>query len=156
MSVFLVFKEGFSDRPNLDLISNLNLFYPDFFPRKSCASENFYRFFHTVFTLAPKALVLESLLLKYSRVRNKHTDTLIDFWGFFPWAMFIDFRFLKNFLRILNFLFLWLYIKESNHLLFKRGLCLLFLPNVPGAMSIQGGTFIPDSRVVATLCSKFL
>ena len=65
MSVFLVFKEGFSDRPNLDLISNLNLFYPDFFPRKPCASENFYRFFHTVFTLAPKALVLESLLLKY-------------------------------------------------------------------------------------------
>ena len=38
-------------------------------------------------------------------------------------------------------------------MLFKRGLrlfkglCLLFLPNVPGAMFIQGGTFIPDSRV---------
>ena len=28
-----------------------------------------------------------------------------------------------------------------------KGLCLLFLPNVPGAMFIQGGTFIPDSRV---------
>ena len=27
------------------------------------------------------------------------------------------------------------------------GLCLSFLPNFPGAMSIQGGTFIPDSRV---------
>ena len=63
------------------------------------------------------------------------------------------FLFLKNFLRIFNFLFLWLCIKESNYLLFKRGLrlfkglCLLFLPNVPGAMFIQGGTFIPDSRV---------
>ena len=28
------------------------------------------------------------------------------------------------------------------------GLQLFFLPNVPGAMFIQGGTFIPDSRVV--------
>ena len=69
-------------------------------------------------------------------------------------ATFIDFWFLKNFLRIFNFLFLWLCIKESNYLLFKRGLrlfkglCLLFLPNVPGAMFIQGGTFIPDSRVL--------
>ena len=32
-------------------------------------------------------------------------------------------------------------------LLLFKGLCLLFLPNVPGAMFIQGGTFIPDSRV---------
>ena len=44
-------------------------------------------------------------------------------------------------------------IKDSNYMLFKRGLrlfkglCLLFLPNVPGATFIQGGTFIPDSRV---------
>ena len=42
---------------------------------------------------------------------------------------------------------------ESNYLLFNRGLrlfkrlCLLFLPNVPWAMFIEGGTFIPDSRV---------
>ena len=28
------------------------------------------------------------------------------------------------------------------------GLRLLFLPNFPGATFIQGGTFIPDSRVV--------
>ena len=28
------------------------------------------------------------------------------------------------------------------------GLCLFFLPNFPGAMFIQGATFIPDSRVV--------
>ena len=68
-------------------------------------------------------------------------------------ATFIDFWFKKNFLRIFNFLFLWIFIKESNYLLFKRGLrlfkglCLLFLPNVPRAMLIQGGTFIPDSRV---------
>ena len=68
-------------------------------------------------------------------------------------ATFIDFWFLKNFLRIFNFLFLWLCIKESNYLLFERGLrlfkglCLLFSPNVPGAMFIQGGTFIPASRV---------
>ena len=30
--------------------------------------------------------------------------------------------------------------------LFKR-LCLLLLPNVPGATFIKGGTFIPESRV---------
>ena len=29
------------------------------------------------------------------------------------------------------------------------GLCLSFLPNFPGAMFIQGGTFIPDSGVVS-------
>ena len=28
------------------------------------------------------------------------------------------------------------------------GLRLFFLPNFPGAMFIQGATFIPDSRVV--------
>ena len=62
----------------------------------------------------------------------------------------------KNFLQIFNFLFLWLCIKESNHLLFKRGLrlfkglLLLFLPNFPGATFIQGATFIPDSRVLNT------
>ena len=28
------------------------------------------------------------------------------------------------------------------------GLRLFFLPNFPGAMFIQGGTFIPDSRVL--------
>ena len=77
-------------------------------------------------------------------------------------ATFIDFDFKKkNFLRILNFLFLWLCIKESNYLLFKRGLrlfkglCLLFFPNVLGAMFIQGGTFIPDSRVVITTSNGF-
>ena len=69
-------------------------------------------------------------------------------------ATFIDFCFLKNFLRILNFLFLWICIKESNYLIFKRGLrlfkglCLLFLLNVAGAMFIQGGTVIPDSSVM--------
>ena len=42
-------------------------------------------------------------------------------------------------------------------MLFKRGLrlfkglCLLFLPNVPGATFIQGGMLIPDSRVVFIL-----
>ena len=56
--------------------------------------------------------------------------------------------------KTFNFLFLWLCIKELNYLLFKRGLrlfkglCLLCLPNVPRAMFIQGGTFIPDSRVL--------
>ena len=58
------------------------------------------------------------------------------------------FSFSKNFLRLFNFLFLWVYIKDSKYLLFKRGLrlfkglCLLLLPNV------LGGTFIPDSRVL--------
>ena len=47
----------------------------------------------------------------------------------------------------------WLCIKDSNYLLFKRGLrlfkglWLLLLPNVPGATFIQGCTFILDSRV---------
>ena len=65
----------------------------------------------------------------------------------------IIFGFVKNFLRLFNFLFLWLCIKDSNYLLLERGLRLfkglrlLFLPNVPGATFIQGGTFIPDSRV---------
>ena len=39
--------------------------------------------------------------------------------------------------------------KRGLHLF--KGLCLLFLPNVPGAMFIQGGTFIPDSRVKLVL-----
>ena len=43
-------------------------------------------------------------------------------------ATFMDFLFFKNFLRLFN----WLCIKDSN---------------VPGAPFIQGGTFIPDSRV---------
>ena len=37
------------------------------------------------------------------------------------------------------------YFKKELRLF--KVLCLLFLPNVPGAMFIQGGTFIPDSRV---------
>ena len=67
------------------------------------------------------------------------------------------FGFFEFFLRIFNFLFLC--IKQSNYLLFKRGLrlfkglCLLFLPNVPGATFIQGGTFIPDSRVFVITAS---
>ena len=35
-----------------------------------------------------------------------------------------------------------------------KGLCLLFLPNVPGAMFIKGGTFIPDSRVMLCFHEK--
>ena len=44
----------------------------------------------------------------------------------------------------------------SNYLLrLFKGLCLLFLSNVPGAMFIQGGTFIQDSRVRGPyLCAK--
>ena len=61
------------------------------------------------------------------------------------------FGFFEFFLRIFNFLFLC--IKQSNYLLFKRGLrlfkglCLLFLPNVPGATFIQEGTSISESKV---------
>ena len=68
-------------------------------------------------------------------------------------ATFTDFWFLKNFLRLFNFLFLWLHIKDPNYMLFKRGLCLfeglclLFLQNVLVATFIQGGTFFSDSRV---------
>ena len=44
--------------------------------------------------------------------------------------------------------------KESNYLLFKRGLRLFKGRNVPGAMFIQEGTFIPDSRVAKVLLSN--
>ena len=55
-------------------------------------------------------------------------------------ATFIDFfYFLKNFLKLFNFFFLWLCIKDSNSLLFERGLRLFK----------AGAMFIPDSRVVA-------
>ena len=36
-----------------------------------------------------------------------------------------------------------------------KGLCLLFLPNVPGAMFIPGATFIPESRVVKAYVNAF-
>ena len=32
--------------------------------------------------------------------------------------------------------------------MFFKGLCLLFFPNVPGAMFIQGAMLIPESRVL--------
>ena len=55
------------------------------------------------------------------------------------------------FLNIFLCFFSLVCIKKSNYfkggLCLFKGLCLLFLPNVPGAMFIQGGTFIPDSRV---------
>ena len=47
-------------------------------------------------------------------------------------------------------------------MLFKRGLrlfkglSLLFLPNVPGAIFFQGGTFIPDSRVKVEIQCSFI
>ena len=40
------------------------------------------------------------------------------------------------------------FIREMRVRLIK-GLCLLFLPNVPGATFIQGGTSIPESRVAS-------
>ena len=119
-------------------------------PRQRCLNEVSHKTFVTI----------RQSFATYSRVRNKHTGTLINFWGFFSRGYVLIkggyvywFLSKKNFLRIFNFLFLWLCIKESNYLLFKRGLhlfkrlCLLFLPNVPGATFIQGGTSIPEYRV---------
>ena len=40
------------------------------------------------------------------------------------------------------------HFKRGLHLF--KGLCLLFLPNVPGATFIQRGTSIPESRVPKT------
>ena len=46
-----------------------------------------------------------------------------------------------------------MYKRVNLSAIFKRGLrlfkglCLLFLPNVTGATFIQGGIFIPESRV---------
>ena len=37
--------------------------------------------------------------------------------------------------------------------MFFKGLCLLFLPNVPKAMFIQGAKSIPESRVPETMAS---
>ena len=54
--------------------------------------------------------------------------------------------------------FLWLCIKNVILLglrLFK-GLCLLFLSNVPGATFIQGTTSIPDSRVCTYIVHKHI
>ena len=59
--------------------------------------------------------------------------------------------FIIFFLNTLSFGYL---LKNQNICHFKgglrlfKGLYILFLPNVPGATFIQGGMFIPDSRVV--------
>ena len=62
----------------------------------------------------------------YSRVRNKHTPTFVDFPG--AYGLITD---LKDYIRLHIF----------------NGLCLFFLSNFPEATLIQGATFIPDSRV---------
>ena len=76
-------------------------------------------------------------------------------------AIFIDFSFFKDFLKLFNLLLLWLCLKPSNNPLFQRALRLLkglwvFLPHAPGAMLIQGATFIPDSRVYTLPTAKIL
>ena len=71
----------------------------------------------------------------YSRVRNKHSPMLIDFVAFFQrlWA----------YSKLHRAYFSIISIK------YKQGYAcrLFFLQNFPGAMFIQGATFIPDSRV---------
>ena len=39
---------------------------------------------------------------------------------------------------------------------YSRGYVYCFFPNVPGATFIQGGTFIPDSRVLDSVSRKTL
>ena len=78
---------------------------------------------------------------------------LINFWTFFqgprPYsrrAMFINFWICITYLFMTLLLFiLWLSIKNSNYLLFERGLRLSFRQNYQGAMFVHGA--IPDSRV---------
>ena len=105
------------------------------------------------FKIRIKNFQLSFLLAMYKRVKlSAFKEGLRLFKGLSLQAV-IEFK--KKFF---NFLALWLCIKESNYLLFKRGLrlfkglCLLFLKNIPGAMFIQGGSFIPDSRVLFELC----
>ena len=69
----------------------------------------------------------------YSRVRNKHTPMLIDFFIFFPRATLL--------LKIKRFVSYYI----SLHILV--GLRFFFISIFPGATSIQGSTSIPDSRV---------
>ena len=75
-----------------------------------------------VISLRPTTLAakLQSLifLLSYSGVQNKRRVTFINFWAFI-----------------------------QGLCPYRRGLCLLFLPNVPGAMFIPVATSIPDSKV---------
>ena len=70
----------------------------------------------------------------YSRVRNKHTPMFINFLTFFQGLQPYSGLHRANLSNISTYKVL-------------MGLLLFFLPNFPGAMFIQGATFIPDSRV---------
>ena len=67
--------------------------------------------------------------MKYTRVRNKRTPILINCLTFFQG--------LRPYYRA--------YL--SNKYKELMGLSLVFSPTFPGAIFIQGGTFIPGSRV---------
>ena len=76
------------------------------------------------------------------------------YWSSIKWATFIIFWIFYLFILLIVFyLFPLAYMKNSNYLKVLGGLCLfkglhlLFLPNVPGAMFIQGAAPIPNSRV---------
>ena len=62
---------------------------------------------------------------------------------FFPGAMSLLKRVIYK--KVLNSVIL------CSGICFFKGLCLLFLTNVPRATFIQGATFIPESRVGGSL-----
>ena len=70
---------------------------------------------------------------KYSRLRNKHSPTLINFLTFFH--------------RLRPYSGLHRAYFSNISIRYEWGLRLFFLPNLPGAMFIQEATLIPDSRV---------
>ena len=103
----------------------------------------------------------------YSRLRNKRTGTLINFKLFssgyvqIKGGTFINFLIFYLLNIFLTFFPSPMYKKIKWSVIFKRGLylfkglCLLFLLDVPGATLIKGGTFIPESRVFNSLCLTF-
>ena len=74
-----------------------------------------------------------SRVSKYSRVRNKRTPMIINYLTFFQ--------------ELLTYSGLNRAYLSSISVRYKWGYAYSFLTNFPGAMFIQGATFIPDSRV---------
>ena len=81
-----------------------------------------------------------SVLVPYSRLRNKHRGTLINFWTFFQGLHSLLERVMPIFFFKISTI-LW-----YGGCLFK-GLRLIFLPNVPWATFIPGATSIQESGV---------
>ena len=116
--------------------------------------------FLIILVLGLSFIFVQLSMFYYSSVWNKHRGMFINFVAFsrgyvlIKGATFIIFWIFYLFILLIVFyLFPLAYMKNSNYLKVLGGLCLfkglhlLFLPNVPGAMFIQGAAPIPNSRV---------